>query len=238
MMHYITCLHCHGRGHSAALASRFSSDLAHFPVPPMNVICLAHAGHHHTLGEGPSANYCSPSHYALDYLNQQLPITGTEGLVYACPNACPTPSSPVENSVVATPTKDWYCHFCLVPFHRWQDRGRHEQAHLPHFLHCPLPHCEWRGNRTHTFKTHWQKKDHRPFHKFYGHFPERSQIETYDPQPILNQFRNGEISFSEAADQAIFVVQVMAYELQKPSMWRHPWGRGRKQASRCRRSGK
>lgn len=169
---------------------------------------------------------------------QQLPITGPEELVDAWPQTnLPTPSSPIESSItplVATPTKDWYCHFCLDSFHRWQDRDRHEQTHLPYFFHCPIPHCEWRGNRTHTFKTHWKQKDHRPYHKFYGHSPERRQIETYDPQPILKQLRRGDIPSCEAKDEAVLLVQVKAYELQKLSMWTDPQGRSRKQASRCR----
>ena len=151
------------------------------------------------------------------------------------PTPWPTPSSPIGSSItppVATPTKDCDCQFCPDLFHRWQDRDRHEQTHLPHFIHCPLPHCEWRGNRTHTFKTHWMQKNHRPYHKFYRGFPQRSQIETYDPRPILNQLRSGTISQSQAEDQAIDAVQVRAFELQKPSMWKDPWGRSRKRASR------
>ena len=59
--------------------------------------------------------------------------------------------------------------------------------------------------------------DHRPYHKFYRRSPERSLIETYDPQLILDQLRSGIISHSQAEDRAIDSVQVKAYELQKPS---------------------
>ena len=163
---------------------------------------------------------------------QQSPITGAEKLVYARAQATlPTPSSPIEGSITPrfpAPTKDWQCHLCSDSFCRWQDRDRHEQTHLPYFMHCPLPHCEWRGNRTHTFKTHWHKKDHRPYHQIYGNAPKRSQIETYDPRPILNRLRSGRISLSEAEDQAIFSVMVKGYELQKPSMWLNAQGRGKR----------
>jgi hypothetical protein len=212
-----------------------------------------HAACYHTPGEGPFANYyfglCWASHHVgriflfLYYLMidppwwpiQQFPITGTDKLAFSSLQTnLPTPLSPTKSSItprVATPTKDRYCRFCSVSFYRWQDRDRHELTHLPYFFHCPLPHCEWRGNRLHTFKTHWQQEDHRPYHESYGHSPKRSQIETYDPRPIL---RNGDVSFSEAEDQAIFWVQVKAYELQKPGMWADPRGRSRKQALRCR----
>ena len=52
-------------------------------------------------------------------------------------------------------------------------------------------------------------------------------METYDPRVILNQIINGAISLSEAEEQAIVLVQLKAYELQKPSMGRDPWGRKR-----------
>ncbi|KAH8996486.1 hypothetical protein EDB86DRAFT_2829148 [Lactarius hatsudake] len=100
-------------------------------------------------------------------------------------------------------------------------------------MHCPLPHCAWRGNRSDLFKKHWQKENHRSYHERYGHTPEWSQIETYDPWEILSQMINGTISPSEGEAQAIFLVQVKAYELQKTEIWTNQWGRSRKQASSC-----
>jgi len=42
---------------------------------------------------------------------------------------------------------------------------------------------------------------------------------------ILNQMIDGAISLPEGEVQAIGLVQVKASQLQKPSMWRDPWGR-------------
>ncbi len=98
-------------------------------------------------------------------------------------------------------------------------------------MHCPLPDCAWRGNRSDLFGKHWQQEDHRVYHEYYGHTPEWSLIETYDPWVILDQITNGTIFPSEGEAQAIFLVQVKAYELQKTSIWTDPWGRSRKQAS-------
>jgi hypothetical protein len=123
--------------------------------------------------------------------------------------------------------RGWQCSICPESFHRRQEQERHRLTHVPYFLHCPLPHCEWRGNRANLFKRHWQQEDHRSYHEQYGHNPEQSQVETYDPLLILNQLINGAISLSEAEEQAIVLVQVKAYELQKPSMGRDPWGRKR-----------
>ena len=95
-------------------------------------------------------------------------------------------------------------------------------------MHCPLPHCSWRGNRAELFKKHWQQEDHQPYHEYYGHNPEGSQIETYDPREVLNKIQSGAISPCEGEDEAIVLVQVKAYELQKTNVWTDPWGRKKK----------
>ena len=94
-------------------------------------------------------------------------------------------------------------------------------------MHCPLPHCAWRGNRAGSFKKHWQKEDHRSYHELYGRAPGRSQIQTFDPWMILTQIISGAISFREGEEQAIFLVQAKACELNKPGMWMDPWGRNK-----------
>lgn len=169
----------------------------------------------------------------------QRPRFRTEDLGYPRPqpslcsqsSAASIRSSTTPRATTTPKLKYWKCCICLKPFHRWQERDRHEQTHLPYFLHCPVPHCEWRGNRAHLFKTHWQK-DHRPYHQHHGPSPEG--IKTYDPRTILNLLRTGAISRSDAEVQAMVMVQVQACELQKQNMWTDPWGRSGKQASRCR----
>ena len=145
----------------------------------------------------------------------------------------PAPSSPIgwQNtstpSAITTVNRLWQCSICLDLFSRRQERERHQLLHIPFFLHCPLPHCAWRGNRYNSFRKHWQKEDHRSYHEQYGHTPEQSQVETYDPRVILNQLINGAISLREAQDDAVFLVQIKSYELQKADMLTHPWGRER-----------
>ncbi|KAH9164220.1 hypothetical protein EDB89DRAFT_2247309 [Lactarius sanguifluus] len=135
----------------------------------------------------------------------------------------PAPSSPIHSTVtqhVTTTENHWQCHICPESFPRWQDRDRHQLTHIPYFVHCPLPHCAWRGYRAGLSMKHWQREDHRGYHERYGHTPERSQIETYGPWEILNQMTNGTVSPSEGA--------VKAYEPQKKDVWMDPWGRSRK----------
>ncbi|KAH8988045.1 hypothetical protein EDB92DRAFT_1069125 [Lactarius akahatsu] len=160
--------------------------------------------------------------------------TGTGGLVYTHPQPnVPPPYSLVHGIVIpfgtTTVTRNrWQCPICSESFLRRQERDRHELKHVPYFIHCPLPHCAWRGNRTDLFKKHWQQEDHRSYHEYYGRTPGRSQIETFDPWLILKQIINGAISLREAEDQANFLVQVKACELQKPSMLTDPWGRNKR----------
>ena len=95
-------------------------------------------------------------------------------------------------------------------------------------MHCPLPHCAWRGNRADLFNIHWQQEDHRGYHVYYGRTPKRNQIETYDPWIILNQIKDGAISIREGAIRASILVLVKAFVLQKANVW---WGRSRKKHS-------
>ncbi|KAH9055053.1 hypothetical protein EDB87DRAFT_1580077 [Lactarius vividus] len=173
-------------------------------------------------------NYPVPNHLLRHPVEQW---TNTRGLVFIQSQSnFPTISSTVMPFGTAIAARNrWQCPICLQSFPRRQERDRHELKHIPYFIHCPLPHCAWRGNRTNLFKKHWQQEDHRSYHEYYGRTPERSQIETFDPRLILNQIINGSISLREAEDQTIFLVQVKAYQLQKPSMLMDPWGRNKRQ---------
>jgi len=122
----------------------------------------------------------------------------------------------------------WPCPICPKSFPRRQERDRHELLHVPYFMHCPLPHCAWRGNRAGLFNNHWKREDHRSYHELYGITPAQGQIQTFDPWVILNQVISGAISLREGEVEAIFLVQAKACELQKPGMWMHPWGRNKR----------
>jgi hypothetical protein len=116
----------------------------------------------------------------------------------------------------------------LEPFPRKQERDRHELVHLPFYIHCPAPKCAWRGNRAKEFQKHWWQEDHRCYHEQFGCTPVRSQIETYNPKVILDRVKNGIISLLEGQNEAILLVQIQSYELQKFGMLSHPWGLNRR----------
>lgn len=193
----------------------------------MNSSCPAPSYLQHAPGEN-SFCQCEASHQPVEQW------TSTGSLVFIQPQLnFPTLSSTTHSTVIpfgtAVVTRNrWQCPICSESFARRQERDRHELKHVPYFIHCPLPHCAWRGNRTNLFKKHWQQEDHRRYHEYYGRTPKRSQIETFDPRLILNQITNGAISLHEGEDQAISLVQVKACELQKMSMLMDPWGRNKR----------
>jgi len=198
----------------------------------MNNNCPVHSGQH-TSNDNPFAKFFCRCSGSLETVEQRA---GAEDLVYTQPQPnLPASSSLIQSAVklvtplVTTTRNCWKCPICPNSFPRRQERDKHELTHVPYFMHCPLPNCAWRGNRADLFKKHWQQEDHHAYHEHYGgHTPDGSQTETFDPWVILNQIESGAISLSEGVNQAIVLVQVKAYELQKMNVWTDPWGRSRK----------
>lgn len=125
------------------------------------------------------------------------------------------------------------CSLCPEWLSRPQDRDRHElTAHLPYFFHCPVVGCAWRGNRFSEFKKHWQEQEQDQSHNIYreqhGDTPEQSLIETFDPQDILDRIKNGTISLMQGQEEAVLMVQVKSFELEKLGMMMEPWGQNRR----------
>jgi hypothetical protein len=116
------------------------------------------------------------------------------------------------------------CPACRLKLSRWQDRDRHILTHLPHWIHCPLPHCAWRGNHVKSIKQHWKRQDHLQYHMSYGNTPRREQFQIFNPQEFVALIKAGTISASDAANQALIIVGVKANQLQKLSMSENPWG--------------
>jgi hypothetical protein len=136
----------------------------------------------------------------------------------------PSQTNITTSPVTATPGDPKQCPVCELKLSRWQDCKRHILYHLPHWIHCPLPHCDWRGNRIKSINMHWKRQDHLKYHESYGHALRQKQFEIFDPQPLVNQIQAGTISARDAASQALIIVDVKAYQLQKLSMSEKPWG--------------
>lgn len=133
-----------------------------------------------------------------------------------------TTSSPATTTTTTTTRMPWQCLACLATFSRWQERDRHLVSHLPHWIHCPLPHCPWRGNRLHLFKRHW--KSHPEHHESYGRIPRREQFEIFNRGEFLTRISAGAIPVHAAAFHAVQLVLQKADQLQKPSLSMNVWG--------------
>jgi len=116
------------------------------------------------------------------------------------------------------------CPECPETFNRWQDCDRHILTHLPHWIHCPLSDCSWRGNRVKSFEQHWIQKHH------HGDIPGRTHFAIFNQQVLLNHIKSGTISVSYAALQARLWVYEKSVQLQKPSLYENWWGYKLKQA--------
>jgi hypothetical protein len=182
------------------------------------------------------SEWIDPSNSALTLLPEALlPQDGGSGntldsptFFHIMPRAPPAShyngNSTSAPPVTTTPGNPKICPACGHKFSRWQDRDRHISIHLPHWIHCPLPHCAWRGNLIKSIKLHWKRQDHLKYHESYGDTLSQEQFEIFDPQPYVNQIKAGTISASDAAFQALFFVDVKAAQLQKSSMSENPWG--------------
>lgn len=107
---------------------------------------------------------------------------------------------------------------CPSSLGRSQEQRRHLLTHLPHWLHCPAHGCGWRGDRLHAFMRHWGN-DHPS-----GIRVLNDQCRTYDPQPLMKEISEGSLRIQAAQMRAISMVKKRAIELQKPELFKNPWG--------------
>ncbi|KAH9026650.1 hypothetical protein EDB84DRAFT_1563669 [Lactarius hengduanensis] len=102
-----------------------------------------------------------------------------------------------------------------VDFSRRQEWERHVLQHLPHFICCPYPDCNWSGNR-----RGYPLMDHYP----QDQVPDRvtshdSEFTIYDTKPLARWLLNREVTLEEAIDDANAMVREKAVELGKWDMW-------------------
>ena len=114
---------------------------------------------------------------------------------------------------------------CPKSLGRTQDKRRHLLTHLPHWLHCPAPGCNWRGDRFDVFVRHWSSNGHPSGIQV----PNEDECRIYDPQPLMRAISDSTLDIQAAQREAISMVRRRALELQKPELSDNPWG------SKCKR---
>jgi hypothetical protein len=108
---------------------------------------------------------------------------------------------------------------CPSSLGRTQDQRRHLLTHLPHWIHCPVPDCLWRGDRLNAFVRHWGND-----HPSGIQVPKEDEWKTYDPQPLMKAISEGTHCIQVAQKHAISMVKKRALELRKPELFENPWG--------------
>jgi hypothetical protein len=107
---------------------------------------------------------------------------------------------------------------CPTSLSRVQDQRRHLLTHLPHWIHCPVPDCIWRGDRYNAFLKHWGND-----HPSRIPVPDEDQYKTYDPQQLMKAISEG-VCIQDAQKYAISIVKKRALEFRKPELSENPWG--------------
>ena len=87
----------------------------------------------------------------------------------------------------ATPSILLECPVCEVKFDSVQERIRHVESYLPHYIYCPFPGCTWTGRRQWDFKEqHWRKT-----YPEAGQAPAEGANKIYDPKDFVMLIVNG-----------------------------------------------
>jgi len=128
-----------------------------------------------------------------------------------------------------TGTSQFPCPVCGRIFKRVQERNRHVQSFLPHWIHCPYPRssCPRRFDRRDNLVSHWKDK-----HADGGQAPQKHQqpqFQIYDPGPLVRSIVSGQTSMVTAENAALLEVARRAQELGKGNVWGGDWwGRRRR----------
>lgn len=91
--------------------------------------------------------------------------------------------------------------------------------HLPCWIFCPYPSCNWRGTRTYALKSHLDRNKCGPSPEF------EDQCQIYDTNLILGWILQDDLPVQVAASYALDFVGERARELGKLETWRDLWGR-------------
>lgn len=130
--------------------------------------------------------------------------------------ASPTTALSTHKELKETPVATETCPFCKCrrKCNRRQELERHVCQHLPHFLYCAQPDCDWTGNRRYALQDHL-KKEHLGIT-----IPEQDGYIIYDAKGLVKQLLNKEITLERADWEARRSYQSRAVQLGKLGIWR------------------
>jgi hypothetical protein len=97
--------------------------------------------------------------------------------------------------------------------------GHYQVYHLPCWLFCPLPDCQWRGGRVSEYNKHWNAHQ-------YDQNPAEGQYQIYNVKMVLDWIKDsqGGDVVSIAQSFAVDLVKERALELGRQDWLQDPWG--------------
>jgi hypothetical protein len=88
------------------------------------------------------------------------------------------------------------------------------EHHLPYYIYCEQPGCNWTGNRRYALRNHLT-------HKHAGvSMPEVEVFMIYDAKGLVKQVLSKEISVEQAMGEARSLFRKKAVELGKLRIWK------------------
>ena len=134
-----------------------------------------------------------------------------------------TSSAREETGPKESPSVTEPCPFsnCKVGCGRLQDMERHiREHHLPYYIYCEQPGCNWTGHRRYALRDHLA-------HKHAGVLmPEVEAFMIYDAKGLVKQLLNKEIDVEQVVGEAQTLFQKKAVQLGKIGVRR--WMKGLK----------
>ena len=119
------------------------------------------------------------------------------------------------------------CAACRTSFGRRQELKRHIQSlHLPCWLFCSSPGCQWRGDRMDQFQRHNNNT-----HNGQNPPAEEQECWIYNMKMILSLIKDsaGSDAIMTAQCLAVELVKERALEIGKQEWLEDPWGRSGRQ---------
>jgi hypothetical protein len=103
---------------------------------------------------------------------------------------------------------------CRVRCGRPQELERHILQHLPYYIYCEQPGCNWTGNRLYALRIHLADKH------LGVPVPELELFMIYDAKGLVKRLLNEEINVEQAVGEARSLFHKKAVQLGKLGSWR------------------
>jgi len=103
---------------------------------------------------------------------------------------------------------------CEAKYRRFQELERHiREHHLPQYIYCEQPDCDWAGYRLYELKDHLANK-----HSGVP-MPEQEAYTIYNAKGIAKHIVNNETTIEQAVEEAWSLFEEKAKQMGKLGIW-------------------